>query len=116
MSLWHKGVGVSNIIIQPTRAQPQGSSTNESGLACLVAEQVSAWVLTLNLGLEVGQQLLGVAVSRLLTGPQFTKAVSRFSLKTLLYGTKNGRIMALINRHSHDLACHDPIHDTDCQI
>ena len=58
------------------RAQPQGSSTNESGLACLVAEQVSAGVLTLNLSLEVGQQLLGVAVSRLLIGPQFITAES----------------------------------------
>ena len=36
MSLWHKRAGVSNIKIQPIRAQLQQTSTNErSGTACL---------------------------------------------------------------------------------
>ena len=43
-------------------------TTNESRAVCLVGEQVSGGVLTLNLRLEVGKQLLSVAVSSLLAG------------------------------------------------
>ena len=45
-----------------------GLRTNKRGAVCLVCEQVSGGVLALDLSLEVGQQLLSIAVSCLLAG------------------------------------------------